>query len=37
MAWRTPHAVYWVSNTLDYELSNQQMVGIARSLFHYGR
>jgi LCP family protein required for cell wall assembly len=32
VAWRTKHAVYWVSNTLDYELSNQQMVGIAMSL-----
>ncbi len=35
VAWKTPHAVYWVSNTLDYELTNKQMVGIARSLFHY--
>ncbi len=32
VAWKTKHGVYWVSNTLDYELTNQQMVGIARSL-----
>jgi LCP family protein required for cell wall assembly len=35
VAWKTKHGVYWVSNTLDYELSNQQMVGIARSLTLY--
>jgi polyisoprenyl-teichoic acid--peptidoglycan teichoic acid transferase len=35
VAWKTPHGVYWVSNTLDYELTNKQLVGIARSLFHY--
>ena len=27
---RRTHGVYWVSNTLDYELTNKQMVGIAR-------
>jgi len=32
VAWRTPHGVYWVSNTLSLDLSNQQMLGIAASL-----
>jgi LCP family protein required for cell wall assembly len=32
VAWRTPQAVYWVSNTLSLDLSNQQMLGIAASL-----
>jgi LCP family protein required for cell wall assembly len=32
IAWRTPQAVYWISNTLSFELSNQQMLGIAGSL-----
>lgn len=32
VAWRTPHAVYWVSNTLSLDLSNTQMLGIAASL-----
>lgn len=32
VAWRTPHGVYWVSNTLTLDLSNQQMIGIAASL-----
>ena len=32
VAWRTPKAVYWVSNTLTQSLSNQQMIGIAASL-----
>jgi polyisoprenyl-teichoic acid--peptidoglycan teichoic acid transferase len=36
VAWKTKHGVYWVSNTLDYELTNKQMVGIARSLTRYG-
>ena len=31
VAWRTPKAVYWVSNTLLQTLSEQQMVAIARS------
>ncbi|HVW16634.1 MAG TPA: LCP family protein [Solirubrobacteraceae bacterium] len=34
VAWRTTHAVYWVSNTLSETLSNGQMLGIARSLAH---
>lgn len=32
VAWRTPGAVYWISNTLTDKLSNQQMVAIAASL-----
>jgi len=32
VAWRTPRAVYWVSNTLNYKLSNAKMLAIARSL-----
>jgi hypothetical protein len=32
VAWRTPKAVYWVSNTLTRSLTNKQMLGIARSL-----
>jgi LCP family protein required for cell wall assembly len=32
VAWHTLHAVYWVSNTLTTDISNQQMVGIAASL-----
>src|SRR4051794_9260034 len=36
VAWRTPHAVYWVSNTLSESLSNKQMLGIARSLSRIG-
>jgi LCP family protein required for cell wall assembly len=31
VAWRTPKAVYWVSNTLLQTLSERQMVAIARS------
>jgi polyisoprenyl-teichoic acid--peptidoglycan teichoic acid transferase len=31
VAWRTPRAVYWVSNTLGLALSNAEMFGIARS------
>ena len=31
VAWRTPKAVYWVSNTLLQTLSEQQMMAIARS------
>ena len=29
VAWRTKKAVYWVSNTLGYSLTNDQMIGIA--------
>jgi hypothetical protein len=32
IAWRTPQAVYWIANTLSFELTNQQMLGIAGSL-----
>jgi LCP family protein required for cell wall assembly len=32
VAWRTPKAVYWVSNTLTQSLSRPQMIGIAASL-----
>ena len=32
VAWRTPQAVYWLSNTLSLDLSNDQMLGIAASL-----
>jgi LCP family protein required for cell wall assembly len=32
VAFRTPSAVYWVSNTLTNDLSNQQMIAIAASL-----
>jgi len=31
VAWRTPQAVYWVSNTLLQTLSEHQMISIARS------
>ncbi len=31
VAWRTPHAAYWVSNTLNDALTNKQLVGIAAS------
>jgi LCP family protein required for cell wall assembly len=31
VAWRTPKAVYWVSNTLSVDLSNAQMLDIAVS------
>ena len=36
VAWKTPKATYWVSNTLLRSLTNQQMVGIARSLTRIG-
>ncbi|MGI8414250.1 MAG: LCP family protein [Solirubrobacteraceae bacterium] len=32
VAWRTPQAVYWISNTLTDDLHPSQMVGIAASL-----
>jgi LCP family protein required for cell wall assembly len=32
VAWRTPEAVYWISNTLDDSIGNRQMVAIAASL-----
>jgi hypothetical protein len=31
-AWRTPQGVYWISNDLTDDLSNQQMLAIAGSL-----
>ena len=31
VAWRTPRGTYWVSNTLSLELTNAEMLGIARS------
>jgi hypothetical protein len=31
VAWRTKQAVYWVSNTLSLDLTNQQMLGMAAS------
>jgi polyisoprenyl-teichoic acid--peptidoglycan teichoic acid transferase len=36
VAWRTPRAVYWVSNTLSRKLTNSQMLAIARSLTRVG-
>ena len=37
IAWKTPRAVYWVSNTLSKELTNAQMMDIARSLQRIGQ
>jgi len=37
IAWETPKAVYWVSNTLSQRLTNKQMMGIARSLQRIGQ
>jgi len=36
VAWRTAQGVYWVSNTLSLDLSNQQMLGVAASLTRAG-
>jgi LCP family protein required for cell wall assembly len=36
VAWRTSHAVYWISNTLQDELTNDQMLAIAGSLTRLG-
>jgi LCP family protein required for cell wall assembly len=36
VAWRTPRAVYWVSNSLSETLNNKQMLAIARSLSRVG-
>ena len=36
VSWRTPRAVYWVSNSLSETLSNKQMLAIARSLTMVG-
>jgi LCP family protein required for cell wall assembly len=32
IAWRQGHALYWLTNTLLEDLTNQQMLGIARSV-----
>jgi hypothetical protein len=32
VAWRTPSAVYYVTNTLNRKLTNAQMLAIAASL-----
>jgi hypothetical protein len=32
VAWQTPRAVYWVSNTLSLDLTNREMLDIAASL-----
>lgn len=37
IAWKTPKAAYWVSNTLTRNLSNRQMMDIARSLQRIGQ
>ena len=37
VAWRTPNAVYWVSNTLTQSLDTKQMLGIATSLRRLGQ
>ena len=37
VAWRTPRAAYWVSNTLVLGLTNRQMLAIAASLRPVGR
>ena len=34
VAWRTPEAAYWISNTLTESLSNQQMLAVAASTRH---
>jgi hypothetical protein len=35
VAWRTSHAVYWVSNTLTQSLTSRQMIAIAASLTRF--
>jgi LCP family protein required for cell wall assembly len=37
VAWKTDRAAYWVSNTLLRSLTNQQMLGVARSLTRIGQ
>ena len=32
VAWHTPQAVYWISNTLNDLIGNRQMIAIAASL-----
>jgi LCP family protein required for cell wall assembly len=36
VAWRTSHAVYWISNSLQDKLTNDQMLAIAGSLTRLG-
>jgi LCP family protein required for cell wall assembly len=36
IAWETPKAWYWVSNSLTQQLTNQQMMDIARSTQRFG-
>jgi polyisoprenyl-teichoic acid--peptidoglycan teichoic acid transferase len=36
VAWRTPGAAYWVSNTLMRDLTNRQMLALARSAARIG-
>ncbi|CAB4878353.1 unannotated protein [freshwater metagenome] len=36
VSFRTPRAVYWISNTLTNTLTNRQMLAIARSLTRLG-
>ena len=36
VGWRTKHASYWVSNTLLQNLSQGEMLGVARSLTRSG-
>jgi polyisoprenyl-teichoic acid--peptidoglycan teichoic acid transferase len=35
VAWRTPHGVYWISNTLNSAIGNSQLKAIAASLTRY--
>ena len=37
VAWKTPKAVYWVSNTLSQSLDAKEMIGIASSLQRLGQ
>ena len=37
VAWRTPRAVYWISNTLTLALNNDQMLAVAASTRPIGR
>ncbi|MBA3746372.1 MAG: LCP family protein [Solirubrobacterales bacterium] len=37
IAWETPNAVYWVSNSLTQKLTNKQMMDVARSLQRIGQ
>lgn len=36
VAWRTPQAVYWISNSLQERLTNDQMLALAGSLTRLG-